>query len=71
MTLLINKRLSASDKMAHMGKWKKGGAKRLETARAVQTLINRLRTGPACWGLCLRQGGMPVLCARRLKLQCL
>jgi hypothetical protein len=47
MTLLIDKRLSASDLMAHMGEWKKGGARRLETARAMQTLLNRLRTGPA------------------------
>lgn len=47
MTLLIDKRLSASELVMHMGEWKKGGAKRLETARAMQTLLNRLRTGPA------------------------
>jgi hypothetical protein len=47
MTLLINKRLSASDLVVHMGEWKKGGAKRLDTARAMQTFLTRLRRGPA------------------------
>jgi hypothetical protein len=47
MTLLIDKRLSASELTMHMGEWKKGGAKRLETARAMQTFLNTLRKGSA------------------------
>jgi hypothetical protein len=47
MNLLIDKRLSASDLTAHIGEWKKGGAKRLETARAMQVLLNNLRKSSA------------------------
>jgi len=47
MTLLIDERLSASDLIMHIGEWKKGGARRLETARAMQTFLNTLRKGSA------------------------
>ena len=43
MTLLIDKRLSAPDLIMHMEEWKTGGAKRLETARAMHSFFNKLR----------------------------
>jgi len=43
MTLLIDKRLSAPDLIMHMDEWKKGGAKRLDTARAMHSFFNKLR----------------------------
>lgn len=43
MTLLIDKRLSAPDLIMHMDEWKKGGAKRLETGRAMHSFFNKLR----------------------------
>lgn len=43
MTLLIDKRLSAPDLIMHMDEWKKGGAKRLDTGRAMHSFFNKLR----------------------------
>ncbi|GEM_PF-3365332 len=47
MSLLIDKRLSASELEAHMVEWKKGGERRLEISLALQSLLNSLRKGSA------------------------
>jgi len=43
MQLLNDERLSASELVMHMDEWKKGGAKRLETAGAMHAFFNGLR----------------------------
>ena len=46
MTLLVDKRLSASNLTVLMDHWQENGAPNLETARNMQPLLNDLRQGP-------------------------
>lgn len=46
MSLLVEKRLSPPDLMVLMGHWQETGAPNLETARAMQPMLNSLRQGP-------------------------
>jgi len=46
MTLLLDKRLSASDLQTLLGHWKENGAPKLKTSLALQSLLNDLRRGP-------------------------
>jgi len=46
MSLLVEKRLAASELQLLMSHWQESGAPHLETARAMQPLLNDLRQGP-------------------------